>query len=354
MKRLSVLFVSLMLFGASFAMACHIPPNPPDCAACPEGSTLIDIDFDDYYAGTLVGASTNLSNYSSLQGYTSANNSNIAEGMGFTITVGAECGDVGVATLYDTDRRIYTDSRGYTTTTYDKVTNRDDSYVARAASGEDPDLETTAYYTSQGEYSAWSGGNVQYNTLGNALIIQENFDCTNIYQGHLDLVQGQDTYDRCSGSLYAPDDEANGGYITLEFESAMSGFGFTFADLDWSEVCSTTITFFDTTGASVEISLWEFQSGVFQDRGSNNTSGAVVWGDNKANRIDTLSVSEINSVMNTSLTNISSVKFHLSGSGGITNINYCHYDAVPEASTVLGSFGLLGLLCLHFVRRRKK
>jgi len=352
MNRLSVALVSMLLVSIQSAIACHIPPNPPDCPQCPPGSTLVDIDFDDYFAGTLVGGDTSNSYYDGLQLYTSDSNSSIYDGLGFTIDVGDQCGNAQVGTLYDTDRRIYTDKYGNATTDYEKAVNRDDDWVARAARGEDPDLETTGFYDKPDEWSQWSGGNMKRNTLGNALIIQEHLDCNDVSEGHLDLVQGQSNASR---DMFAPDDDAAGGYITFEFESAMNGFGFTFADLDWSEVCSTSVTFFDASGASTgEISFNEFQSGVFEDRGTNNTSGSVYWGDNKANRIDTLTVSELNNTMNTNLSNISTVKFHLSGSGGITHINYCHYDAVPEASTLLGSFGLLGLLGLHITRRRKK
>jgi len=346
------LFVNV-LFG------CHIPPNPPSCPQCPPGSTLVDIDFDDFLAGTLVGG------YSSLQRYSSASNSNLADGLGFSIDIGnnrgpvVNCKEVEVGALYDTDKREYFTSKTgdgtATTTVYTKtnLANRNDDYVARASAGQDSDLEVTGYYTSSGEYSRWSGGNMQNYNLGNALIIQENVDSDDVSTGHLDYVQGLGDPRNYN---FAPDDDADGGFIQFEFESAMNGFGFTFADLDLSEICSSYITFFDTTGSSIQVSFADFSSGNFSNRGTSNTSGTVVWGDNKANRIDTITVAELNQVMGSSLNNISSVKFNLSGSGGITHINYCYqYAPVPEASTVVAGGMMVFLLGgLQLLRLRRK
>jgi len=357
-------YASLMLVVAthfcyvSSVMGCHIPPSPPSCPECPPGSTLINIDFDDFLAGTLVGG------YSNLQRYTSANNDALAASLGFTIDIGnnngpvINCKEVEVGALYDTDRREYYTNNpwdgGTTTTWYNdtSVTNRNDTYIGRGSSGQDTDLEVTNYYSSTGEDSKWAGGNMQYYNLGNALIIQEHVDGDDVSQGHLDRVQGLGNPGNWE---FAPDDDADGGFITFEFESAMNGFGFTFADLDCSEVYSTNITFFDTTGESVQVSFAEFiNGGDFSNRGSANTSGTVVWGDNTANRIDTITVAELNQVMGTSLSNFSSVSFNLSGSGGITHINYC-YSAVPEASTVMAGGMIVFLLGgFQVMRKRRK
>ncbi len=356
MKNTFILLVATAFFGVSASVACHIPPNPPSCPSCPEGSSLIDIDFDDFYAGTIVGATSRDSRNDGLQRFTSAGNSAIEEGTGFTITVGSQPGECAVkaATLYDTDRRQYFDSRGNLTTDYEKAVRRDENWVGRAGSGEDSDLETTNRGSYPNEYTEWSGGGnmAEYN-LGNALILQQNLDCNDIDEGHLDLVQGRDQSNYCD-EIFAPNDYNSGGFIELSFESAMNGFGFTFADLDDDEISRTSITFFDTSGTSVTVTFDEFSTGVFEDRGSNNTSGKVDWGGTSANRIDTITVAELNNVMNTSLNDISKVNFYLQRSGGITHINYCHYEAVPEASTTVAAFGLFGLLGFHFMRRRKK
>jgi hypothetical protein len=354
MKKYAALSIVLLgILGIPFAQACHIPPNPPSCPSCPDGSALININFDDYYAGTLVGG------YDHLQLYTSDNNRNIADGMGFTIDINNNKGP-NVGALYDTDRRLYYDRYGNRTEDYSNVARRDDNWVARGETGEDPDLETSAYYSGGNEYSQWGNpgeynGNLQYNNIGNALIIQERVDHNDISCGHLDQVQGRNETSSSDRDQFAPDDDSNGGFIRFNFENAMSGFGFTFGDLDSGETSRTNITFFDSTGTSVEVSFDEFSSGVFADRGSNNTTGTVEWGDGHLNRIDTISVTELNQVMQTpvELLDISSVQFNLSGSGGIGSIHYC-YSAVPEASTLLSGAGLLFVAGFFTIRRRRK
>lgn len=342
-SSLHVLAISAVFFGFVSANACIIPPPPPPpCPSCP--TNCVSIDFDDFYAGTLLGYTSD--GGTSFQRYESATNSNIADGMGFTIEIHNNSGGAEVASLYDTDKRLFQTNDGAThygdteyTDVIGVVANSEGQYYGGTR---DSDLEYR-----------WNGGNVAYEHLGNALIIQEDvytdhsaFTPDYLEDGHLRYVQGD--YDRYQGKV--PDDEAAGGYIQFGFETAMDSFGFTFADLDAGEDAS--ITFFDTSGQSIEVGFEEFSSGLFQNR-SQNTSGSVVWENNYANRIDAISVAELNQVMGSNLNNFSQVKFGLSNSGGITHINYC-YSPVPEPSTYLAGSALLFMIGFHFSRSRKK
>ena len=305
----------------------------------------VTVDFDEYYAGTLLGYSDPSSN-THLQRYTSSANNDLSAGQGFELTVQSD-GGADVAALYDTDRRIYEKSNGGATLHYHQVTSVRDNSEGDAAAGEDSDLEI-----DDGTDGEWEGGNLQNTRLGNALIIQENFDSDDISQGHLDLVQGQDS----NSNKRAPDDSGAGGYISFGFESSIYSFGFSWIDLDEriNGVYGTTITFVDTSGTvdqSVTVDFVEFESGVFQSR--NGVDQNVVWGDGHANNISSISVAELNNVMNTNLNSFDEVRFDLKGSGGIGHVTYS-FSAVPEPSTYAFGAGMILLIGVHFWRNRKK
>jgi len=335
MKKSSIFFaVAVAAFGLSVSSLNAVIVN---------GSS-VTVDFEDFYAGTLVGYSNTYSN-TGLQRYTSANNADLASGMGFTVKIDSNYGpDVGA--LYDTDQRIYTSTNGGNTRTYSSVNGVVSGSEGDALTGEDPDLEYDAT-------SGWNGGNLECERLGNALVIQEHAKSSNISDGHLYYAQGKSNSKK---NRYAPDDSSRGGYIKFSFETDINRFGFDFIDLDNTNGNgeSASITFYDfNTGENVEVGFSEFSTGSFSDRDAN-VSGDVVWGDGTANRIDGISVAELNEVMGTNLTSFSAVKFRMAGSGGIGGISY-HYSPVPESSTVVaGGLIFLFLGMLHFARMRRK
>ena len=342
MKKSSIFF-AVALAALGFAVS-------PIHAVIVNGSS-VTVDFEDFYAGTLVGYSNTYQN-THLQRYTSDNNANLAPGTGFTVRIDNNCGpDVGA--LYDTDRRTYLDYKYYgasETRIYDKVDAVQSNSQGSAGYGEDPDLE----YDSTGGWSGgWNGGNLKNERLGNALIIQEHATWNNIADGHLYYTQGQH-YEKYN--KYAPDDSAYGGYMKFTFETDINSFGFDFIDLDCG-YCSgehASITFYDfNTNRHVSVNFSEFSHGAFSNRDANVT-GNVVWGDGKANRIDSISVAELNEVMGTNLTSFSAVKIRTSGSGAVAGIRY-HYTPIPEASTVLaGGLIFLALAGIQVMRIRRR
>jgi hypothetical protein len=230
-----------------------------------------------------------------------------------------------------------------------------------AGVGEDPDLE---FDTTGG----WEGGNLQGTRLDNALIIQEHTGIAKwngsvssspraVDRGHLYFVQGEHNWGTNNNwQKYAPDDEARGGSINFNFETTIDNFGFDFIDLDRGEnVSNTTITFTDTVGNQSTISFDEFTSGGDFDQTGN--SGEVVWGDGTANRIDGISLDQINNFQSSfggnQLNNFDQVTINLNGSGGIATIRYNLMAPVPEASTVISASAIALLIGVHFYRRRK-
>lgn len=270
--------------------------------------TAIEIDFNDFDSGTLVGFDS-LTSRTYLQRYRSSNNSDLDPGQGFDLKVINPNNYDDAGSLYDTDR----------------------------TGGEDPDLEFN-----------FDGGNQVGIRQGNALIIQESFDGNDIANGKLDLKYGQHQ----GSNTRAPDDEAGGGYLKFYFESGISEFGFTFIDLEESAK-DTIITFRDSnTGMSASVGFDEFVSGGLFDQ-TGVGAGQVVWGNNHANKINPISVADLNNVLGKNFTTFDQVKFRLKGSGGISNMYYNTGTPVPEASTLLGGAGVLLIIGFHFWRRRK-
>ncbi len=269
----------------------------------------ITIDFEDFESGTLLGYD-DLNTNTHLQRYRSSNNSDLDPGQGFDLTINNPSNSKDAAALYDSNR----------------------------SGGEDPDLEFD-----------YKGGNQQGIKQGNVLIIQESFDGNDISNGELDLAYGKHQSD----SKRAPDDEANGGMIKFSFESNISQFGFTFIDLDESNM-TTSITFRDTnTNTTAKITFNEFEkSGLFDQTGVG--AGQVVWGDRTANKVNPITVADLNNVLGKDFSSFNEVQFDLKGSGGISNVYYSTGTPVPEASTYIGGTGILLLIGFHFYRRRKQ
>lgn len=163
----------------------------------------------------------------------------------------------------------------------------------------DPDLE----------FANRTGGNLQGST-GNVLIIQEN-----------DL--GLD-----AGFASDPDDEAGrpGGQIILEFDTALSSFGFDVMDLDDLSLEMTSVDFY--AGQNLVASY---------DFASFAAVRNATFGDGTANRIDPLGAEEA----------FDRVVFNVGGSMAFDNFNF---TVVPSPSTIV--MALIGAgLCVS--RRRR-
>lgn len=152
------------------------------------------------------------------------------------------------------------------------------------------------------------GGNLQGST-GNVLIIQEN-----------DL--GLDT-----GFASDPDDEGGrpGGQIILEFNQALSSFGFDVFDLDDLALEMTSVQFYS---GDAEVASYDFA-----------TFAAVrnaTFGDATANRIDALGADEA----------FDRVVFNVGGSMAFDNFDF---TVVPAPSAIMALVG--AALCVS--RRRR-
>lgn len=325
--------------------------------------SYVEVDFDDFYSGTLVGYENRRVDrqlYSSSNAYSPLDN-----GMGFDIHIDSN-GNCDVGTFYDTDRRLYdTSSNGSSQSYYDLPgsspvatdSGRLPGTEGQGAVGEDPDLE---YDTTGG----WTEGNLQNQRQGNALIIQENFGIAKwkgsvsnspsaISRGHLYFTQGQHNWGTNNNwQKYAPDDNASGGSITFDFETNINSFGFNFIDLDGSE--GATITFTDSTGITTTVGFDQFEAGGSFQQGAAGSTDEVVWQNGAANRINPISVADVNSTLNTNLSNFESVTINLTGSGGISQIRYGFSTPVPEASTVASAAGIVLLIGFHFFRTYRK
>jgi hypothetical protein len=179
----------------------------------------------------------------------------------------------------------------------------------------------------------WSGGNLAPNPtplLGNVLIIQEN----NV---------GTD-----DGVADRPDDELAqpAGVITIAFNQTYDTFGLDLLDIENNTeaanyrmefyngaVLVDTVVFSDLTDAGDA-------AGYYQTGGS----GIITWGDNSANRVDAITLSDFNSV-----------EIYFGGSGAIDNIEFSdgpgtNTNEVPEPATM----ALLGLGLAGFAARSRK
>ena len=164
----------------------------------------------------------------------------------------------------------------------------------------DPDLEAANRV----------GGNFEGST-GNILIIQEN-----------DL--GLDT-----GFASDPDDEGGrpGGQIILEFDTALSSFGFDVMDLDDLSLEMTSVDFY---AGQIVVASYDFA-----------TFAAVrnaTFGDSTANRIDPLGAERA----------FDRVVFNVGGSMGFDNFNYTVVPSPSSLAMVLAG----GALCV--TRRRTR
>ncbi len=245
---------------------------------------------------------------------------------------------------------------GFTVTVTSNPTNAATLYNSEIFNGADPDLEGGP------DGNSFVSGNLVGHPQGNVLIIQENASPQELANGELTFSDGynpgpdnvrdgnedgpgSDPEDEntpgssASGALNAPDDDGGGGTITFSFNIGLKEFGFNWVDLDGE----TYIVTFTNTLLNSSVSL-NFDS--FTDSNSDFYDSTVSFGDTSANTIMPISIWDIYASDEVSWSNGQSpqyfdeVSFSLSGSGGISQLNF----SVPEA----GNF-VFGLLLLGFV-----
>lgn len=180
------------------------------------------------------------------------------------------------------------------------------------ASTRDPDL-----------VGPWDGGNLyDTNDLNNILIIAENsIDANN------------------DGLIDNPDDEGSrpAGTLSLEFVSQLTSVSFDLVDIERSGE-NGNVSFYDGSTLLTSVSF-----GQFVDSSDAYFQAGVVYGNNYANSIGTISATDLG------IAGFNRIDFNLAGSGGIDNINV---NEVPEPATmVLFGAGLTGLAAW---KRRKK
>jgi len=164
----------------------------------------------------------------------------------------------------------------------------------------------------------WEGGNLASGktVLGKILIIAEN-DVDLDHDGMIDF----------------PDDEGNrpAGSIFFDFENPMCSIGFDLIDVEGpSEFGSNSgfvATFFmgGTELARVGFDQFINENSMFYDP-------TVQYGNNKANRISSLTVDALSTFTGTSITAFDKVEFNLGGSSAIDNIEVseCQTPIVDE------------------------
>lgn len=268
------------------------------------------VDFNDYAPGTIIDSEYAV-------GGADNTSSPLPPGVGFTVSVNANGSAPDIATLYDTN------------------------FVG----GEDPDLEGGP------DGNLFQGGGLVGEPQGNALIIQEQASPREIRNGRLDHARGQSSDPGNSwNDNNAPDDNARGGTITLDFSVDLVSFGFNWVDLDGVE--NFTVTFIDSiyTGSQATIDFGEFTNpgSVFYDTG-------VEFGDHTANTVSPITVMDVNnssvSWSGATPNSFDQVRFNFGGSGSISRINFA---PVPETGTVAAGLLLVGLIGGRAFKRRRK
>jgi len=192
--------------------------------------------------------------------------------------------------------------------------------------GNDRDLE--ANFNPVDGTGGFLGGNANpEGGLGNVLILQTNIN------GQVGI-----------NDVDNPNDDGNGGVLTIDSAVAFVEFSFSYVDLDNGVVAGSTITLRDRMAdESVTIS--------FSDLEGASTSGFrtddVDFGDDHANNVGAITLAELQNV-NTNLTQFDQIVFDTDGSGGLASFTAV---LVPEpSSSVMISCGLLSFI----LRRRRR
>lgn len=184
-------------------------------------------------------------------------------------------------------------------------------YDTEGTGGKDNDLERNSEPIANP--GAYAGGSHPTFNYGNVLIINTD------------------------NNLATPNDEANGGFIALNFDVSLVNFGFDFIDLDSAN--NGSITFLDvSSGNQRTVAFADFEDVV----GAPFRRTDVTFGDRHANRVLNISAADLG------LTSFDEVKFNLLSSGGIGTIyGTTAFTQVPEPSMpaiLAGSIAILGIL----------
>ncbi len=179
----------------------------------------------------------------------------------------------------------------------------------------DPDLQTP-----------FDGGNIQHESLGNILIIQEN---------------------NFSGNVTSqPDDEGGrpAGAFIFKFLQPVTSFGFDAVDVE-GPVEYGNGGGFVATFYKEDRRLNSFSFGDFITPGTLYYDASIVYGNNTANRLPTILASDLG------VAHFDRVEVSMGGSGGIDNIRFDRPSVVPTPTAAMSGLMLLGL---GLVRRSRK
>lgn len=192
----------------------------------------------------------------------------------------------------------------------------------------DPDLEGPN----------WRTGNLANANpaLGKLLIVQENAM----------LVENRDQLPGVGlGDIVKADDEGSkpGGILDFFFPVPIMSFGFDLIDIEANSERDSgyTALLFSGNAAVGQINFSDLNSLV----GANGSSGALIFGDNSANRVERQSIDAWTGGV---ASKADRVQFFFNGSGAIDNLSF---SAAP--SPTAAGIGLLGLASLCMRRRRR-
>ncbi|NJO53021.1 MAG: hypothetical protein HC840_30595, partial [Leptolyngbyaceae cyanobacterium RM2_2_4] len=187
---------------------------------------------------------------------------------------------------------IFGGGMGITFASDDPSNNPLNLYNSEGSGGADPDLERG---------SAWAGGNLTTENLGNLLIINEN------------------------ATISTPNDNDDGGKILSISTMSLSDFAFDLVDVEDSELDDDDfITFENTlTGESVDVLFTDFEP----TSGSPFAVAGLAYGDRFANRITGITATKLG------ISSFNKITFETDASFGIGAI------CIKKAVQALGSIG---------------
>ena len=168
----------------------------------------------------------------------------------------------------------------------------------------------------------WDGGNLEGVRLGNLLIVAENT-----------IDENND------GLIDQPDDEKDGGTITIQFDTPLTSFGFDLIDLEIREDIPSARVEFRSNGTLLEsIELYDLE-----DEDSDWYDPTVDLGNNKANRVGPFTAAEFGAQ------SFDEVRFVITPSG--TAIDNLQVVEVPEPA--MAAIVALGVPVAFGLRRRR-
>lgn len=186
---------------------------------------------------------------------------------------------------------------------------------------------------------SWSRGNLSGggSPLGTILIIQE---VNNGFRGFTDasntVVSKPDDEGRRRGGI-----SPGAGEITFDFDAPVKGLGFTLVDVEETGEFNNETGFFATFQSGGETAMVSFKD--FVDAGSPFYDPTVVFGNNSANRIGTITAEQLG------LSGIDRVTMNFGGSGGVGGLQV---TGIPTPGAAFGGVTMMGILLLCRRERR--